>query len=163
MEYGEVAPHILQKAAENGKLFHQTIQEFFRTGQRPRLTNFSATKLERKIQETIDFLEKEKFGSFCGSEKLYYIFHKKELLATYIDLEFQDYIIELKTSNLKASQSPTVHTGQGVIFRQFQVSEKLLKILDILLDLARKENTYSPETKKEIIQGIVNDYSLAKS
>jgi hypothetical protein len=110
MEYGEIPAHILQRAAQNGKLFHQTIQDFFQTGQHPPLADLSSTltltKLERKIHETINFLKKEKFSSFCGSEKLHYIFHKKELLATYIDLEFQDCIIELKTSNIKASESP---------------------------------------------------------
>ncbi|CAG8730746.1 10471_t:CDS:1, partial [Racocetra persica] len=39
-------------------------------------------------------------------EKLHHVFYKDELLATYVDLEFQDYIIELKTSNIKANDSP---------------------------------------------------------
>ena len=41
-----------------------------------------------------------------GSEELHYVFYKDELLATYVDLEFEDHIIELKTSNIKANESP---------------------------------------------------------
>src|SRR4051812_16425684 len=109
MEYGEIPPHILQKAAHNGKLFHQTIQEFFQTGNHPLLVNLAEianlSKLEQKIHETINFLKKEKFSVFVGNEKLHYVFYKGELLATYIDLEFQDRIIELKSSNFKTNGS----------------------------------------------------------
>jgi hypothetical protein len=67
------------------------------------------SKLEQKVRETINFLKKSKtleFDGFLGKEKLHYVFYKGELLATYLDLEFQDYIIELKTSNIKANDSP---------------------------------------------------------
>jgi hypothetical protein len=46
-----------------------------------------------------------KFDNFLGSEKLHYEFYKGELLAAYVDLEFQNYIVELKTNNIKANQS----------------------------------------------------------
>ncbi|CAG8523337.1 25131_t:CDS:2 [Cetraspora pellucida] len=179
MEYGEVPLLILQRAARNGKLFHQTIQDFFQTGQYPPLVDLTLittlSKLERKIHETINFLKKEPLNSFCGSEKLYYAFHKGELLATYVDLEFQDCIIELKTSNIRANESPVARlifeiqlliqylctgknicllwsTGQGVIFNQFQASARLLKILDILIDLARngKNSVFPQEIKEEV-------------
>jgi|SRR6185312_7498831 len=110
MEYGEIPPHILKRAADNGKLFHQTVQEFFQGGVHPSFVDLATietlSKLETKIHETINFLKKRKLSSFSGSEKLHYAFHKGELLAAYIDLEFQDYIIELKTSNFRANESP---------------------------------------------------------
>jgi len=185
IEYSEIPPHVLQRAAQNGKLFHQIVQEFFQQGTCPSFVDLVAletlSKLDLKIHETINFFRKRKFSSFCGSEKLHYVFHKGELLATYIDLEFQDYIIELKTSNFKTNKSPIARlifeiqlliqnlctgkdiyllwsTGQGVIFNKFQVSDKLLKILDILIDLARNENNYSLNVKKVIIQEIINNY-----
>ena len=110
MIYGEIPFYILQRAAQNGKLFHQTVQDFFQTGNHPSFVNLVETenlgKLDNKIHETINFFKKEKFSPFLGHEKLHYVFHKGELLATYIDLEFQDCIIELKTSNIKANKSP---------------------------------------------------------
>jgi hypothetical protein len=189
MEYGEIPLHILKRAAENGKLFHQTVQEFFQQGIHPSFVDLATietlSKVETKIHETINFLKKKKFGNFSGSEKLHYVFHKGELLAAYVDLEFQDYIIELKTSNFKANESPIARlifeiqlliqnlctgkdiyllwsTGQGVIFKKFEVSDKLLKILDILISLAQQENDYSLDTKKEIVKEIINSYTPTK-
>ncbi|MEG7978463.1 MAG: hypothetical protein NY202_00630 [Mollicutes bacterium UO1] len=66
-------------------------------------------KLDKRIHETVNFLKKNKplkLGRFLGSETLHYVFYKGELLATYVDLEFHDYIIELKTSNIKSNNSP---------------------------------------------------------
>lgn len=189
MEYGEIPPHILQRAAQNGKLFHQIVQEFFQRGTHPSFVDLvtieTLSKVETKIHETINFLKKRKLSSFYGSEKLHYVFHKGELLAAYVDLEFQDYIIELKTSNFRANESPIARlifeiqlliqnlctgkdiyllwsTGQGVIFKKFEASDKLLKILDILISLVQRENDYPPSTKKAIIQEIVNSYTPTK-
>jgi|SRR5437763_9573610 len=109
MEYSEIPLFILQRAAKNGKIFHQTVENFFHTGIYPSFVDIVETetlsKLDLKIHETINFLKKEKTGSFLGSEKLHYVFHKGELLAAYADLEFQDCVIELKTNNIKTSES----------------------------------------------------------
>jgi hypothetical protein len=110
IEYGDkgIPEHVLQRAAENGKIFHRTIQNFVQTRQE----NFAPTNslnVNKKIKETINFLKSEKllnFSHFLGSEKLHYAFHENELLATYIDLEFEDYIIELKTNNAIINESP---------------------------------------------------------
>src|SRR5437763_11493389 len=67
------------------------------------------SNLEKRVHETINFLKKKtplKPSNFMGSEKLHYVFYKDELLATYVDLEFKDHIIELKTSNIKSNNSP---------------------------------------------------------
>jgi hypothetical protein len=66
-------------------------------------------KLDKRVHETINFLKKNKSlktDRFLGSETLHYVFYKGELLATYVDLEFHDYIVELKTSNIKSNDSP---------------------------------------------------------
>nr|CAG8528748.1 11829_t:CDS:2 [Entrophospora candida] len=87
-EYKKIPKHILLKAAERGKLFHETIQDFIQTGNHP------------------PFIDSAVATDNLSSEKLHYVFYKGELLATYLDLEFQDYVVELKTSNIKANESP---------------------------------------------------------
>jgi hypothetical protein len=89
------------------------VQKFFQTGSYPSFVDLSEknnlSNLEKRVYETINFLKKSsslKTDFFVGDEKLHYIFHKDELLATYIDLEFQDFIIELKTSNVKSKEKP---------------------------------------------------------
>ena len=189
IEYEEIPITILERAAQNGKLFHHAVQSFFQTGDRPPFIDSretkSLSKIELKICETINFLKKEEFSNFCGSEKLHYIFYKNELLATYIDLEFQNYIIELKSSNFKAVESSIAllifeiqlliqhlctkkdvyllwSTGQGVIFNKFQISDHLLKVLDILISLAQNKDDYSSRVKKVIIQEIIDNYTPKK-
>ncbi|CAJ0748946.1 16719_t:CDS:2 [Entrophospora sp. SA101] len=140
IEYKAIPEHVLQAAAERGKNFHKIIQDFFQDGNYPPFVDEKETiylnKLDSKVHETLNFLKKNKsleLGRFLGSEKLYYIFHKGELLAAYIDLEFQNHIIELKTNSIK--------TNDRVVFSKFEVSESSLKILDILLDFARCYNS----------------------
>jgi len=113
IEYEEIPEFILLKAAERGKNFHDTIQEFVQSGNHPVFVDSAEisklSKLDKRVHETINFLKKNKslkLGRFMGSETLHHVFYKDELLATYVDLEFHDYIIELKTSNIKANESP---------------------------------------------------------
>jgi hypothetical protein len=113
IEYKEIPEHILLRAAQRGKSFHKTVQEFVQTGTYPAFVDLAEkdiiNNLDRKVHETINFLKKKnplELGHFLGSEKLHYVFYKGELLATYLDLEFQDHIIELKTNNVKINESP---------------------------------------------------------
>lgn len=113
IEYQEIPKYILLRAAQRGQLFHKTIQGFIQNGTYPSFVDLAekdiTDKLDRKIHETINFLKKRKLlepSLFLGSEKLHYVFYKGELLATYLDLEFQDHIVELKTNNFKANGSP---------------------------------------------------------
>lgn len=112
IEYGDkqIPEIVLQRAAKNGKLFHQIIQQFIQTGadlaQGPEIS----PKVQKKLQETIYFLEKNKKlldnRCFLGSERLHHTFYKGVLIATYVDLEFADCIVELKTNNIKMHESP---------------------------------------------------------
>src|SRR5436190_360869 len=111
IEYKEIPLHILLKAAERGKNFHEIIQEFVQTGKHPSFVDLveygNLNKLERRIHETVNFLKKNgslKTTRFLGSEKLHYVFYKGELLATYIDLEFHDYVVELKSNSIKVKE-----------------------------------------------------------
>ncbi|CAG8455446.1 12952_t:CDS:1 [Ambispora gerdemannii] len=113
IEYKDIPEYILLKAAERGKNFHDIIQEFVKSGNHPPFVDLiesnKLNNLDKRIHETVNFLKKDKslkLGRFLGSEKLHYVFYKDELLATYVDLEFHDYIVELKTSNIKANKSP---------------------------------------------------------
>jgi len=190
IEYGElqIPEFVLQIAARNGKLFHQIIQEFIQKGpDSATSTDWKVSeKVRQKLHETIDFIEKNRqiLNSHCflGSERLHYTFYKEVLIATYTDLEFEDYIVELKTNNIKMHESPLTlltfqiqlliqhlctkkevyllwSTGSGVIFHQFQISDDLLKVLDTLIDLVKKRDDYSLEKKREIVEKILLDYS----
>ncbi|KLL01784.1 MAG: hypothetical protein MRERC_3c007 [Mycoplasmataceae bacterium RC_NB112A] len=207
MEYGEIPAYILLQAAQRGKNFHEIVQEFIQTGQHPLFVNLKEVgnlkKLEQKVHETINFLKKKKpleLNNFLGKEKLHYAFYKGELLATYVDLEFSEYVIELKSNSIKVKGIDTTNsswellssslspvgllifevqliiqslctgkdiyllwsTGQGVIFSRFKLSSHSLKILDMLIDLAKNEEVYSLPVKKTIIQGIVSQYYIPK-
>jgi hypothetical protein len=88
----------------------------------------------------------------------------------------------LKTNNIKMHESPLTlitfqiqlliqhlctkkevyllwSTGNGVIFHQFKISDDLLKVLDTLIDLVKKGDSYSAEKKREIVKQILLDYS----
>ncbi|WNE40301.1 MAG: hypothetical protein GBAus27B_000368 [Mycoplasmataceae bacterium] len=192
IEYEEIPSFILLRAAERGKNFHDAIQEFVENGNHPAFVDLSEFKklnnLERRIHETVNFLKKNKsldLGRFLGSEKLHYVFYKDELLATYVDLEFHDYIIELKTSNIKSSKSPLAllifeiqlliqylctgkniyllwSTGEGIIFNEFQITPNSLKVLDMLMELLQNGESYSLQMKKAIIKEVLNNYSSPK-
>ncbi|CAJ0882453.1 10659_t:CDS:2 [Entrophospora sp. SA101] len=101
---------VLQRAAKNGKLFHQIIQEFIQTGANLTQGSEISPKIQKKLQETMYFLEKNKKllsnHCFLGSERLHHSFYKGVLVATYIDLEFADCVVELKTNNIKMHESP---------------------------------------------------------
>lgn len=193
IEYGDlqIPEFVLQIAARNGKLFHQIIQEFVQKGpDSPTPTDWKVSeKVRQKLHETINFIEQNRqiLNSHCflGSERLHHTFYKGVLIATYIDLEFEDYIVELKTNNIKMHESPLTlltfqiqlliqhlctkkevyllwSTGNGVIFHQFQVSDSLLKVLDTLIDLVKKRDDYSLERKREIVEKILLDYSPSR-
>lgn len=151
------------------------------------ISNFSISeKTQQKLQETIEFLFQNQkllsIHSFLGSERLHYDFYKGVLVATYTDLEFQDCIVELKSNNIKMMESPLtllafqiqlliqhlctkkdIHllwsTGDGVIFHKFQISDKLLKVLDDLIDIVKNKNVYSFQEKRNIVEKIFEDYS----
>ena len=192
IEYEEIPEYILLRAAERGKNFHDIIQKFVQDGNHPPFVDLieisKLSNLDKRVHETINFLKKNKplkLGNFIGSEKLHYVFYKDELLATYVDLEFNDYIVELKTSNIKANKSPLAllifeiqlliqylctgknvyllwSTGEGIIFDEFQITPHALKILDTLMELVKNVDTYSPQMKKAIIQKILSNYSTPK-
>jgi hypothetical protein len=111
IEYKEIPLHILLKAAERGKNFHEIIQEFVQSGNHPDFVdlveNSGLNQVERRVHETVNFLKRNgslKSARFLGSEKLHYVFYKGELLATYVDLEFHDYIVELKSNRIKVKE-----------------------------------------------------------
>ena len=113
IEYEDIPEYILLRAAKRGTEFHDAIQEFVKNGNHPPFIDLieidKLSNLEKRVHETINFLKKKnpfEIGNFLGSEKLHYVFYKDELLATYVDLEFHDRIVELKTSNIKANKSP---------------------------------------------------------
>jgi hypothetical protein len=113
IEYKEIPQFILIRAAQRGKAFHKTVQDFIQTGVYPAFVDLTAksvtSNLDKKVHETINFFKHTnslKLGPFIGSEKLHYVFYKGELLATYLDLEFKDYIVELKTNSIKLNESP---------------------------------------------------------
>ncbi|RHZ37190.1 hypothetical protein [endosymbiont GvMRE of Glomus versiforme] len=186
IEYGDkqIPEYVLRKAADNGKLFHQIIQKFVQTGNSPTQKVISLS-VQKKLKETICFLEQNKknLGSkrFLRSEKLHHTFYKEVLIATYVDLEFDDCIVELKTNNIKMHESPLTllafqiqlliqhlctkkevyllwSTGDGVIFHRFQASPSLFKILDLLIDLVKKKDTYTLKEKRAIVEKILLDY-----
>ena len=113
IEYQEIPQYILLRAAQRGKAFHKTIQEFVKSGSYPPFVDLTSetisSNLEKRVHETINFLKKKtslELNHFLGSEKLHYVFYKGELLATYLDLEFRDHIIELKTNSAKSNDNP---------------------------------------------------------
>jgi len=192
IEYEEIPEYILLKAAERGKNFHDIIQEFVQSGNHPLFVDLEEitklNNLDKRVHETINFLKKNKslkLGHFLGSETLHHVFYKEELLATYVDLEFRDYIIELKTSNIKANKSPLAllifevqlliqylctgknvyllwSTGEGIIFEEFKITPHSLQVLDMLMELVHNGEDYTLEMKKAIIQKILSNYSMPK-
>jgi hypothetical protein len=192
IEYEEIPQFILLRAAERGKNFHDAIQQFVENDNYPAFVDLPEFKklsnLDKRIHETVNFLKNNKslnLDNFLGSEKLHYVFYKDELLATYVDLEFNNCIIELKTSNIKSSKSPLAllifeiqlliqylctgknvyllwSTGEGVIFNEFQITPNSLKVLDMLMELLQSGEDYSLQMKKAIIKEVLNDYSSYK-
>ena len=111
IEYKEIPLHILLAAAKRGEKFHEIIQNFFQTGNHPvfadLVENSGLNQLERRIHETVNFSKKNetlKSAYFLGKEKLHHVFYKGELLATYVDLEFHDCIVELKSNRIKVKE-----------------------------------------------------------
>lgn len=176
---------VLQRAARNGKLFHQIIQEFIQNGADLVPGPEISPRIQKKLQETICFLEKNKKllnnNCFLGSERLHHAFYEGVLIATYIDLEFADCVVELKTNNIKMHESPLTllafqiqlliqhlctkkevyllwSTGNGVIFHRFQPSQSLFKILDSLIDLVKNKDVYTSKKKRTIVEKILLDY-----
>jgi hypothetical protein len=109
IEYGDkqIPEFILKIAANNGKIFHETIQTFLETGNdESYLSSKISAKTLEKIKESLLFFKENKFDKFLGSEKLHHCFHNGEFFGSYIDLEFEDFAIELKTNNVIINESP---------------------------------------------------------
>lgn len=196
IEFQEIPEKILKAAAERGKFFHQTIQDYFKTGKYPDYIDSQEkkkdlNKLELRLLETITFFKKRDFfhrSTFRGIETLHYSFYNNELIAAYSDLDFENFILELKTSSWKKNISPSLtlvfeiqllvqhlcskkdvyllwSTGEGIVFSKFQKTTKLLKILNVLIAIVRaeeKKENYSDEEKKEILKKILIFYQPKK-
>lgn len=189
LEYRDIPEFILQLAAKRGKIFHTTIQTYFQNGSYPSFVDEKGNNLnktQKRIHEAINFFKRREFlkpSVFLSAEELHYTLHKNELIATYIDINFADYIIELKTSNIKTKNNPLLllvfdiqlliqhlctgkniylvwSTGEGMIFSKFEKKLNLLRILDILITVAQEEEKepYSETKKKEVIKEILEIY-----
>jgi hypothetical protein len=78
------------------------------------------------LQQDKRLLSKE----FVGSENLHYVFYRGELLATYVDLEFADSVIELKTNYFKLDEeSFTFLTFEVQLLIQFLCTGKKINLL----------------------------------
>lgn len=177
-------PHfVLMKAAENGKIFHQTIQKYLETGDEESYLSLPISlKTLDKIKESLFFFKEKKFPKFLGSERLHHCFYENSFFGSYIDLEFEDFVIELKTNNVIIDQSPISNlifkiqmliqqlctgkdiyllwsTGKGVYFNKFEKSEEILKILRILISISKNKEMYSLEVKKEMIEKLLKAYA----
>jgi len=195
VEYGEVPEHILLSAANRGKLFHETIQgllekkldikqveEIYKQCENKRL--------KKQIKETVIFIKNNNLifnlKNLIGCEMLRHEFYKNELLASYIDIEFEEHTIEMKTNSVMTKKRPLIlltfkiqlliqflctkkktfllwSTGEGIIFEKFQIEEKLVDILDELIENINNYPNYSLEEKKNIVERILNDYNLQKT
>ena len=177
---------VLMRAANNGKIFHQTIQRYLETGDdKSYLSESISLKTLEKIKESISFFKEKKFSKFLGSERLHHCFYgenKEVFFGSYIDLEFEDFVIELKTNNVIIDQSPTSilifkiqmliqhlctqkdifllwSTGNGVFFNKFEKTEELMKILKILINVSNSKDLYSFEAKKEMVEKLLDLYA----
>lgn len=189
IEYKDIPAFILNLAATRGKIFHEVIQTYFQNGNYPSFVDTEGEKLnktQKRIKETIIFFKKTnilKPSVFLGAEELHYTLHQEDFIAAYSDINFADYIIELKTSSIKTKDSVLLllvfdiqlliqhlctgkdvylvwSTGEGMIFNKFKKNLNLLNILNILIAVAREEEKkpYSEEEKKEIIKKILEIY-----
>jgi hypothetical protein len=189
IEYGDkkIPKFVLLRAANNGKIFHQIIQDFLQNGdEKSYLSNEITSKTLIKIKESIEFFKKKNFKNFIGSEKLHYCFFEGNLFASYVDLEFDKFIIELKTNNIIADESPISvlvfkiqmliqylctnkdiyllwSTGEGVFLNKFENNQELYEILKILIGISNNKDIYSFETKKEIVRKLLIIYSSGTS
>jgi hypothetical protein len=85
--------------------------------------------MRQRLHETINSIEQNRqildSNCFVDSERLHYTFHKGILIATYTDLEFEDYVVELKTNNIKMHESPlTLLTFQIQLLIQYLCTKK---------------------------------------
>lgn len=189
IEYGDkqIPDFILQIAANNGKIFHQTIQSFLETGDdKSYLSSKISPKTLEKIKESLVFFKEKKFDKFLGSEKLHHCFYNEDFFGSYIDLEFEDFAIELKTNNIVIDKSPMSmlafriqlliqylctkkqiyllwSTGNGVFFNKFEAKKELFEILEILINIVKNKDIYSFEVKKNIIENLLEAYSDGES
>lgn len=185
IEYGDkqIPKFVLLRAANNGKIFHQTIQDFLEKGDEETYNSTDVSlKTLAKIRETIAFFKAKEFQNFIGSEKLHYCFHKGNFFASYVDLEFENFIIELKTNNVIIDESQISvlvfkiqmliqhlctgkdiyllwSTGEGAFFSKFEENQDLYEILEILVNIANNKDIYSLEAKREIIRRLLMMYA----
>lgn len=111
IQYQDIPVFVRNLAIKRGEAFHQAIQDYFENRNYPDFVFDTNNKkklsaVEKRIKETIVFLEKNNplgRSVFEGSEKLHYVFYKNELIATYVDIVFDDCIVELKTHSPKSN------------------------------------------------------------
>lgn len=185
IEYGDkqIPKFVLLRAANNGKIFHQTIQDFLESGDESSYLSMEiSAKTLAKITETIAFFKANNFKNFIGSEKLHYCFYEGNFFASYVDLEFDTFIIELKTNNVIIDESQISvlvfkiqmliqylctrkdiyllwSTGEGAFFSKFEENRDLYEILDILVNIANNKDIYSMEAKREIVKRLLAMYA----
>lgn len=137
IEYKDIPDYIMQLAIKKGKLFHETVQEYFHTGKYPSFIDLaknplSLRKNEKRIYETIVFLKEHnllKNSIFIGSEELHYTFFEGELIASLVDVHLDDCIIELKTNNLS-------------YYQKNPLSLMTIEIQLLIQNLCTKKNVY---------------------
>lgn len=181
----KIPKFVLLKAAENGKVFHKSIQKFLEEGNEDWYKSFSLSKKTiDKIEETLSFFKSNNFKGFLSSEVLYHAFYEGDFFASYVDLDFEEHAIELKTNNIVINESKISvlvfriqllvqsictkkkiyllwSTGYGVYFEKFKPEEEIFEVLKILIDILRNKEIYSFEAKKEMIEKVVTVYSEA--
>lgn len=181
----KIPKFVLLKAAENGKIFHKAIQNFLeKNDEKWYKSFFLSRKTVEKIEETISFFKSNKFEGFLSSEVLYHTFYEGEFFASYVDLDFKDFVIELKTNNTVINESKIsvlvfriqllvqsictrkkIHllwsTGVGVYFEEFRAEQEIIEVLKVLINIVKNKETYSFEAKKEMIEKVLTVYSEA--
>lgn len=196
-EEKEIPLFILKKAAANGTIFHKTIQYFIEKKyensddlissilEKVNTNNNIGVILRRKIKDSINFIKsEEKFNSenFLKSESLHYCLHDNVFFASYSDLEFENFTVEMKTNNLKTMKSPlsvlilqiqlfiqSICTGKDVylfwatteevIFKKWEYDEQMFEIVDFLVEMARNKDIFKFRIN-DIVNGLLVNYFI---
>ena len=103
----------------------------------------------------------------------FFLFYKGFFLATYLDLEFEDFIIELKTNNKKAKDSIITLltfeiqlliqylctnkkiflfwiTDDGIFFDEFRITKGLFDLLDMLIKFNVESDKFSSLKERDL-------------
>lgn len=194
-EYKDIPKFILLRAAKRGKDFHSYVQKFVKNnvypdfvskiiiGDNKKIDLINLSDLEKRVYESIYFLKKQGIEKFIGCEKLHYCFYKGTLLATYLDLEFEDFVIELK-SNSKRSKDSVITllsfeiqlliqylctkkkiflfwiTEDGIYFEEFKIKKELFDLLDMLIKLNHdsKNLNYKLDSENNTVKSVIAFY-----